>query len=93
MKRLNQSGSHIVAGAVAVLVLGVVAFAGYTVSQRGGNKTVQTATPAAAKPAAASTISSNADLSKAASQLDNSSSQVDSNLNDSSLDADLNDML
>lgn len=86
MKRLTQSGSHIVALAVGILVVGVVSFAGYTIMQR--NDTTETATTPTTHTAA-----SDADLTAAATALDSSSSQVNSSLNDSSLDTDLNNLL
>lgn len=91
MKRLNQSGSHLIAIAVGVLVLGVVSFAGYTVMQK-SSTTTDSSTPVV-QVKKANAIKSTADLDKAAKTLDTSSTQVDSGLNDSSLDADLNDML
>ena len=90
MKRLNESGSHLIAIAVGVLVLGVIAFAGYTVTQRqdsASDTTAQTSTTASDE------INDTEDLSEAAASLDSSSSQVDSNLDDTALDSDLNDLL
>lgn len=91
MKRLNQTGSHIVALAVGVLVLGVIGFCGYTVMQH--NKSTDSGVTASKATTAPDTIKNTADLSATSKALDNASSQVNSNLNDSSLDADLNDML
>ncbi len=88
MKRLTQTGSHIVALAVGILVVGIIAFAGYTVTQRQSDTTTASTT----RTTTANTAS-DADLTSAADELDTSSSQVDSGLDDSSLDADLNDML
>jgi hypothetical protein len=89
MKRLNATGSHIVAVAVIVLVLGVAGFGAYAVTHqdKASDTTAQTTT------ASSDAINSAADLNDAANTLDNSSTQVDSNLDDSSLDADLNDLL
>ena len=93
MKRLNQSGSHIIGLALLVLALGVVGFAGYKVEQA-HNKSDTTAQTAANKPVAApTTIANTADLQQASSALDSSSSQLNSNLDDSSLNADLDSML
>lgn len=91
MRRLTQAGSHIVAVAVGVLVLGVVAFAGYTVMQRNDATTPTTTSPD--KTSSSDGINSTADLTTASNTLDSSSSQLDSSLNDASLDADLNDLL
>lgn len=91
MKRLTQSGSHVIALAVGLLVVGVVAFAGYTVMQ--SNDTTKASTTTPTTTTLANSINSDADLTAAAKTLDSSSSQVDSSLNDSSLDTDLNDLL
>lgn len=92
MKRLNQSGSHVIALALLVLVLGLVGFAGYKVEQAHSKSDVatQAATTAVSVP---KTIANTADLQQASSALDSSTSQLNSALNDSSLDADLNSML
>jgi hypothetical protein len=89
MKRLNQSGSHVLAIVLFVAVLGVVGFAGYKVMNAGKAKPATTATTTTK----ADTIKNTADLTKAADQLDSSSTQVSTNLDDSSLNNDLNDML
>lgn len=89
MKRLNQAGSHIIAVAVGVLVVGVIAFAGYTVASR---QDAATDSPTASAQKS-SEINSTADLAVTANELDAASTGVDSDLNDSSLDADLNDLL
>jgi len=88
MKRLNQTGSHVVALVLFALVIGVVAFAGYKVSQSG--KPAQTVSNKTAVP---ETITTTKDLDDTSAALDNESSQVDTNLDSSSLDADLNSML
>lgn len=92
MKRLNQSGSHVVGLALLVLVLGVVGFAGYKVEQahNKSDTATQTAATAVSVP---KVITNTADLQKAGSALDSSTSQLNANLDDSSLDADLNSML
>lgn len=91
MKRLNQSGSHVIAVAFLVLALGVVGYAGYKV-QQAHNKS-DTTTQAATVVSAPKTIANTADLQQASSALDSSSSQLNSNLDDSSLNADLDSML
>ena len=93
MKRfdLDQTGSHIVAVAVGVLVVGVIAFAGYTVVNR--QDTTKDSTTTAATGNTSSEIKSAADLTATSKELDSASTTVDSDLNDSALDADLNDML
>jgi Mn2+/Fe2+ NRAMP family transporter len=90
MKRLNSVGSHVVALVVAVLVIGVAAFGAYTVQHQ--DKTADTK-PTTTASSSNGAINDTADLTKAAAELDSSSSQVDSSLNDSSLDSDLNDLL
>jgi uncharacterized protein HemX len=89
MKRLNQTGSHILGIALLIVALGVVGFAGYTVMNKNKDKTA-TATTATTQ---SDTIQNTADLTAASDQLDSSSTQVNSNLDDSSLNNDLNDLL
>ena len=92
MKRSNQSGSHMIGIALAIFAVGVMAFAGYRVwqmqqpSTTADNLTSSTGTVPA-------TIKTTADLSAAAKALDDSSAQLDSGLNSSLLDADINSML
>lgn len=91
MKRLNQSGSHLVALLVLVLALGVVGFAGYKVNQaRNDSGTLTAAKVTDTTPA---TLTTTADLDKTSQSLDDSAAQLDNNLDDSSLDTDLNAML
>jgi hypothetical protein len=90
MKRLNSAGSHVVALAVGVLVLGVAVFGAYTVQHQ--DKTADT-TPSSSAIKSSDAINNTADLTKASNDLDSASSQVNSNLDDSSLDGDLNDLL
>jgi len=93
MKRLNTSGSHVVALVVGVLVVGVIGLAGYKVWQNNKTPVTDTATTVKTSSAVPSTIKSNADLTSASKALDDSSAQVNSNLNDDSLNSDLNDLL
>jgi hypothetical protein len=88
MKRLDQKGSHIVALAVGLLVLGVTAFAGYTVLQ---NKNEPVASTNSSTNASGTTTAK--DLDTSLTELDSSTAQLDSGLDDSALDADLNDLL
>lgn len=91
MKRLNQSGSHVLGIALLVLVLGVIVFAGYKVQQAHDKTNAsQTTASTASVPA---TISNTAGLQQAGQVLDNSSAQLNSSLDDSSMNADLNSML
>jgi hypothetical protein len=89
MKRLNSAGSHIVAIAVGILVIGVAAFGAYAVQHQNSS----TDTTTASTSSSSGDINNTADLTKAATELDSSSTQVDSSLNDASLDSDLNDLL
>jgi hypothetical protein len=58
------------------------------------NKSAEVSTASVTlSPKVPATISTKADLVQANKVLDNSDTQVNSSLNDSSLDADLNDML
>lgn len=91
MKRLNQTGSHIVGVAVLLLVLGVVGFAGYKVMNANKKDDVTTTTKTA--NSVPSSIKNTADLTQAANALDSSSAQVNSGLDDSQLNGSLNDML
>lgn len=91
MKRLNQSGSHVVAIALVVLALGVVGFAGYTVQQSQHKSTVASKT--ASQQAAPETITSTADLQQAGQSLDDSSAELGTSLDDSALNGDLDSML
>jgi len=91
MKRLNQAGSHVVGLVLLVLALAVVGFSGYKV-QQARHKTVASSAGAITHSAPA-TISNTADLQHTAQALDDASTQLNSNLDDSSLNADLGSML
>jgi hypothetical protein len=93
MKRLNQTGSHVLGFALLVLALGVVGFAGYTVMNANKSTDTTTATTTKTSSAAPGSIQNTADLNQAASALDSSSAQVNSGLDDSQLSSSLNDML
>ncbi|HSX05544.1 MAG TPA: hypothetical protein VLF69_03705 [Candidatus Saccharimonadales bacterium] len=92
MKRLNQSGSHIVGLALLVLALGVIGFAGYKVEQA-HNKTATATTQSTASTTAPATIANTADLQQTSAALDDASTQLNAGLDDSSMNADLNSML
>lgn len=91
MKRSSQSGSHVVMLAVAVAVIGVLAFAGYRVwtMQQANTQTADTATTVTVPKK----ITNTAQLNQAASALDTASTQVNGSLDDSALNADLSSML
>lgn len=93
MNSSNQSGSHLIAVAFAILVVGVVAFGGYhvwQVQQAASTNDTASTTPSATVPAK---ISNTATLKEAGTVLDTSSAQLSSSLDDSALNADLNSML
>ena len=91
MKRVNQTGSHPLAITLVALVLGLAVFTGYKVWQMQNNKTATQAS--ATEKTAPETITTTKDLDDTSAALDSSSAQLDANLDDSSLDADLGDML
>jgi predicted negative regulator of RcsB-dependent stress response len=90
MKRFNQQGSLHLGILLAVLVVAAVAFAGYRVWSNGQDDTTQTATASTAVP---SEIKTKADLAQTGKALDQTSSELDSSMNDASLDSDINSML
>ncbi|HSX31042.1 MAG TPA: hypothetical protein VLE99_03945 [Candidatus Saccharimonadales bacterium] len=92
MKRLGQSGSHIIGLALLVLALGVVGYAGYKVEQA-HTKTTSTTQAATTKASVPAIVTSQADLQQVSDVLDQSSAQLNTNLDDSGLNADLNSML
>jgi endonuclease V-like protein UPF0215 family len=93
MKRLNQSGSHLLALLVGLVVIGGISFAGYTVVHH-QNATSSAGTPVAtSNDNAPASIKTTADLTATAHALDTASGQVDGSLNDNSLNSDLNDLL
>lgn len=90
MKRSLESGSHLVALALVVVFVAVAGFAGYKVWQMQQASLNNSATTAATVPAK---ITNTADLTQASKVLDQASTQVNTNLDDSSLNADLNALL
>ena len=91
MNRSSQSGSHVIALALVVLFVAVAGFAGYKVY------TMQQAATSGAPTSTSATvpakITNTATLNQASSALDAVSTQVNSNLDDSALNSDLNDLL
>jgi uncharacterized protein HemX len=88
----NQAGFEAVAAVAVVLIAAVIGFAGYTVMNM--NKSADTEQSAASsQPAVPDKIETKADLTQTGKALDTTSSQLDSSLNDGSLDSDLNAML
>ena len=92
MKRSNQSGSHIIALALAVLVVGLIAFAGYRVyqMQQTANSPSSSTTASTLVPVK---ITNTATLKQAGTALDAASVQLDASLDDSSLNTAVNSML
>jgi hypothetical protein len=90
MRTFNQSGSHVIAIALVVAVLGVVGFAGYTVSHRNQKAAVTTRSESDKVPGA---IKTRADLTATAHALDSASGDLNSSIDTSSLDSDMNDLL
>ena len=90
MKASRESGSHVLLLALALVVLAVIGFAGYRVWQM-----QQAAAPSAETTAVTvpDKITNTASLNQAATVLDQSSTQVSSNLDDGGLDADLSGLL
>ncbi|HEX8226433.1 MAG TPA: hypothetical protein VF572_01035 [Candidatus Saccharimonadales bacterium] len=87
----NQAGFGAVALIAVVLVLGAIGGIGYTVMNRQAADTDTAVTSqSSGEPAS---IRSEADLRKTDQSLDQASAELDSNLDDTKLDADLNTML
>lgn len=93
MKRLNETGSHVVAVALLVLVLGLVGFTGYKVMNANNTDVASGTVKQAASQGVPKQIESKSDLQQATKALDSSSTSVGSSLDDTALDADMNDML
>lgn len=90
MKKSHQSGFEAVGVLVVIVVLAVIGFAGYAVWKRSHHTTDSTASSSSGVPA---TIKSKADLDKATSALNASAADVNSSLDDSSLNSDINSLL
>jgi hypothetical protein len=93
MNRSSESGSHIIALALIVLFVAVAGFSAYkvwTMQQTPVDNVATTTTAATTVPAK---ITNAATLSQTSTALDSDLSQMNNDLNDSSLSADLNSML
>ena len=90
----RENGSHVIGLALAVGVIGIIGTVGVRVWQMQPNSNAglhgSTSQVSAAVPAK---ITNTATLNLAATALDQASAQVDTNLNDSSLNNDLGDLL
>jgi len=93
MKRYNQGGSHLIAALLLVVVAGVIALAGYKVWQMQSNNTPSADNTTASSATVPATIQSKADLTQASQALDQASTQLNNNLDDSALNTDINSML
>ncbi|HSX06871.1 MAG TPA: hypothetical protein VLG92_04065 [Candidatus Saccharimonadia bacterium] len=93
MKRLDQSGSHILAFALLILVLGVVGFTGYKVQQSHDKTDVADSSVTSTQTTVPKAVTTTADLQAAGQVLDQSSAQLSNSLDDGQLNADLNSML
>ncbi len=91
MKRSSEDGSHVVALALVVLFVAVAVYAGYKVMNLPQVAPASTATTTTTKAPAA--IINTATLKQAVSALDSESTQVNTNLDSSGLNTDLNDLL
>lgn len=90
MKALNQKGSLHLGLILAVVVVAGVVFAGYRVWTNQHPASSDTVAQTTTVPAA---IHTKADLVATGKALDAGSSQLNSSLDDSSLDSDINSML
>jgi hypothetical protein len=87
----NQAGIGHLAAVIVLVVVGIVGFAGYTVYTKNAN--LQGTNSSAVSPKIPEKISTSADLELTSRALDASSTELDSSLDDSALDADLGEML
>jgi hypothetical protein len=87
---LNQKGSSHIVVALAVVVIAVVAFAGYRVLQN-NNADTTSDTTVSTHAAAPNTLNSTNDVRKADRSLDDQS--IDGQVNPNKLDDDLNSLL
>ena len=90
MRRTAEDGSHVIALGLFIAVIAVAGFAGYRVWQMQQAGPADSSSVTAKVPAA---ITNTASLDEASTVLDQSSTQLDSNLDDSGLDSSLNSML
>lgn len=93
MKRFDQKGSHVIGLLLFVAFIAVVGFTGYKVWQmhNSASNTPSSSTTASVTPPAK--IQNTSDLKQAASALDAAATQLNSGLNDSSLNTDMQSML
>lgn len=88
--RLNQSGFEAVGVILALVIVAVIGFAGYTVMNKSADDKASVSTQSTGEP---DNLKTQADLKKSDVALDASEAELDTNLDDGSLDADLESML
>ena len=86
----SQTGVGHIAALLVVVVLAVTGFAGYTVWKAGQDKTDSSVSTSQTEPTA---IKTKADLDTTSKLLDNTVSQLDSELDTSALDSDIDQLL
>lgn len=89
----SQAGIGHLAAVLVVVIVAVVGFAGYTVWKAGQTAHDTATTTTATTDGMPATIKTKADLTKTGQFLDATASQLNSSLNPSSLDSDINQML
>lgn len=90
--KLNQSGFEAVGLILVVVVVAVIGFAGYTMMNldKAADSSASVSTGQSSEP---DSLKSQSDLKKTDAALEASGSELDQNLDDGSLDADLETML
>lgn len=91
MKNFDQNGSHVVGVVLGILVVGVIAFAGYRVANR--NSLDSSSAVSRQSVTAPSKLETKAELQQAAQSLNSSNAEVNSDLNTDSLNSNLSDLL
>lgn len=93
MKRFDQKGSHVIGLLLFAVFVAVAGFTGYKVWQMHSNAPVVASNPASTAAMVPTTIQNTAQLTQAASALDAASSQLNSGMNSSVLNTDMQSML
>jgi hypothetical protein len=90
MHMRNQAGFSFVGVLLVLIVVSAIGFAGYRVWQSRGSEALEATNAASSFPAA---IENKADLTQTSHALDDMNTQLESGLDASALDADLNSLL
>jgi hypothetical protein len=90
MKKLNQSGALHIALLLGLVLVTVVAFAGYRVMNSSEPVADNTTVSSSSVP---ESIKTQEDLTQTSKALDDTNAQLDSSLNDDALDSDIDAML